>query len=104
MCEPLAARGAQVVDGDAAANSIAAARLHAAGGGLAVDYRVGEPHDTLHEGNAFDVVLLLELVEHVDDRQRSIQQATCKLKPGGLLVSTINRTARRWATAIVGAV
>lgn len=104
MCEPLAERGAQVVGVDAAANSIAAARLHAAAGGLAIDYRAGEPQDALRADDRFDVLLLLEVVEHVDHLQRFIQEASSKLKPGGLLlVSTINRTARSWVTAIVGA-
>ena len=104
MCEPLVARGAQVVGVDAATNSIAAARLHAAGEGLAIDYRVGEPQDSLHDSDAFDVLLLLEVVEHVDHLHRFMQVATSRLKPGGLLlVSTINRTARSWLTAIVGA-
>jgi len=104
MCEPLAARGAQVVGVDAATNSIAAARLHADKSGLTIDYRVGEPQAALHEGDAFDVLLLLEVVEHVDHLQNFIQEASSKLKPGGLLlVSTINRTARSWVTAIVGA-
>ena len=104
MCEPLATRGAQVVGVDAATNSIAAARLHAAEGGLAIDYRVGEPQAALQNGDAFDVLLLLEVVEHVDHLQNFIAEASSKLKPGGLLlVSTINRTPRSWVTAIVGA-
>ena len=104
MCEPMAVRGAKVVGVDAARNSIAAARLHAAAGGLVIDYRVGEPNVALHDGEAFDVLLLLEVVEHVDHLLSFMQEATRKLKPGGLLlVSTINRTARSWATAIVGA-
>ena len=104
MCEPLAARGAQVVGVDAATKSIAAARLHAAGSGLSIDYRMGEPQAALREGEAFDVLLLLEVVEHVDHLQAFVRDAARRLKPGGLLlVSTINRTARSWVTAIVGA-
>ena len=104
VCEPLAARGAQVVGVDAATRSIAAARLHAAESGLAIDYRVGEPEEALRDNDAFDVLLLLEVVEHVDQLQTFISAASSKLKPGGLLlVSTINRTARSWLTAIVGA-
>ena len=105
MCEPLAARGAQVVGVDAAAKSIAVARLHAADGGLVIDYRVGEPQAALPDGEAlFDVLMLLEVVEHVDHLQNFVHEASRKLKPGGLLlVSTINRTARSWLTAIVGA-
>lgn len=104
MCEPLAARGAQLVGVDAAAKNIAAARVHAMDGGLKIDYRVGEPDAALHEGDSFDVVLLLEVVEHVDNLQVFVQQAARHLKPGGLmLVSTINRTGRSFVTAIVGA-
>jgi 2-polyprenyl-6-hydroxyphenyl methylase/3-demethylubiquinone-9 3-methyltransferase len=104
MCEPLAVRGARVVGVDAAARNIAAARLHAAQGCLHIDYRVGEPDAALGEADAFDVLLLLEVVEHVDNLQAFVQQAARHLKPGGLLlVSTINRTARSFVTAIVGA-
>jgi 2-polyprenyl-6-hydroxyphenyl methylase / 3-demethylubiquinone-9 3-methyltransferase len=104
MCEPLAARGAQVVGVDAAANNIAAARLHANVSGLQIDYRVGEPDAALHDGESFDVVLLLEVVEHVDDVQAFVRDAVAHLAPGGLLlVSTINRTLRSYLAAIVGA-
>lgn len=104
MCEPLAACGAKVVGVDAAAKNIAAARLHAQGGRLDIDYRLGEPDVALRGGELFDVLLLLEVVEHVDDVQGFIRQAARHLKPGGLmLASTINRTARSFVTAIVGA-
>ena len=104
MCEPLAARGAQVVGVDAAAKNIAAARLHANDGRLNIDYRLGEPDVALRDGDAFDVLLLLEVVEHVDNLQTFVRQAARHLKPGGLLlVSTINRTPRSFVTAIVGA-
>ena len=104
MCEPLAARGAQVVGVDAAAKNIAAARLHASEGRLDIDYRVGAPDVALGKGAFFDVILLLEVVEHVDHLQAFVRGAARRLKPGGLLlISTINRTPRSFLTAIVGA-
>ena len=104
MCEPLAGRGAHVVGVDAAAKNVAAARLHAGVGRLDIDYRVGEPDAALRDGEAFDVLLLLEVVEHVDNVKAFVREAALHLKPGGLmLVSTINRTPRSFVTAIVGA-
>ena len=104
MCEPLASRGAQVVGVDAASKSIAAARLHANLSCLSIDYRLGEPDAVLGADETFDVLLLLEVVEHVDNLPAFIREAARHLKPGGLLlVSTINRTARSFAVAILGA-
>ncbi len=104
MCEPLAARGAHVVGVDAAAKNIAAAKLHANGGRLGIDYRIGEPKTALRSGESFDVLLLLEVVEHVDDVPGFVREVAHRLEPGGLLLaSTINRTARSFIAAIVGA-
>jgi 2-polyprenyl-6-hydroxyphenyl methylase/3-demethylubiquinone-9 3-methyltransferase len=104
MCEPLAQRGALVVGVDAAANNIAAARLHSKAAGLHIDYRVGEPDAALHDGEHFDVLLLLEVVEHVDDVPAFVGDAVAHLAPGGLLLaSTINRTLRSYLAAIVSA-
>jgi len=104
MCEPLALRGARVVGVDAAAKNIAAAQAHARSGRLNIDYRVGEPAVALRDGELFDVLLLLEVVEHVDNVQAFVREAANHLAPDGLLLaSTINRTPRSFLTAIVGA-
>jgi 2-polyprenyl-6-hydroxyphenyl methylase/3-demethylubiquinone-9 3-methyltransferase len=104
MCEPLAAAGAAVMGLDAAVNNIAAARLHASQTGLNIDYRAGEAQTLLGPEEQFDVVLLLEVVEHVDNVAAFVAQAAAHLAPGGLLLAaTINRTALSYAAAIVAA-
>lgn len=91
LCEPLARLGAEVTGVDAAAENIAAARAHAAGSGLDVDYRAGEIGAL---GLAdFDLVTSLEVIEHVADRGAFIAALARALAPGGLMVlSTPNRT------------
>jgi 2-polyprenyl-6-hydroxyphenyl methylase/3-demethylubiquinone-9 3-methyltransferase len=91
LCEPLARLGANVTGVDAAPENIAAARAHAAGSGLDVDYRAGELA-SLGLGK-FDLVTCLEVIEHVADKPAFVAQLASRLAPGGLMVlSTPNRT------------
>lgn len=104
LAEPLARRGAQVVGVDASPGNVAAARLHAASQGVAVDYRLGEPTDVLSVGECFDVVLALEVVEHVSDVPAFVDTVARSVAPGGLLfASTIDRTWKSFVFAILGA-
>lgn len=90
LAEPLARLGAQVAGVDAAPENIAAAREHALGQGLEIDYRVGSVEAL--EGT-FDLVASLEVVEHVADTRAFVQGLADSLAPGGLLIlSTPNRT------------
>lgn len=91
LCEPLARLGAGVTGVDAAAESIAVARDHAAAMGLAIDYRSGELA-SLDLGQ-FDLVTSMEVLEHVADKPAFVAQLARHLAPGGLMIiSTPNRT------------
>ncbi len=104
VSEPMARLGATVTGVDAAAGNIPVARLHAEQSGLAIDYRAGTAETLLAGGARFDVVLNLEVVEHVPDPAAYLGVCAGLLAPGGLIVtSTINRNARSFALAIVGA-
>lgn len=104
LAEPLAWQGAEVVGVDASPGNIAAARMHAESQNIKVDYRLGEMHQVLADDARFDVVLALEVVEHVADVQAFVREAAQRVVPGGLLfLSTIDRTLKSFVTAIVGA-
>ena len=83
---------------------IEAARLHAAEAGLTVDYRATTAEALAEAGERFDVVLAMEVVEHVADAGLFVDVAAEMVKPGGLMfVATLNRTVKSFALAIVGA-
>ncbi|HWW48354.1 MAG TPA: bifunctional 2-polyprenyl-6-hydroxyphenol methylase/3-demethylubiquinol 3-O-methyltransferase UbiG [Xanthobacteraceae bacterium] len=103
LCEPLARLGADVVGIDPSESNIAAARLHAEQGGVTVDYRCTTV-ELLDPAERFDIVLAMEVVEHVTDIGLFLHQATARMKPDGMMVaSTLNRTWKSFALAIVGA-
>jgi 2-polyprenyl-6-hydroxyphenyl methylase/3-demethylubiquinone-9 3-methyltransferase len=104
LSEPLARLGADMLGADPAAANIAAAKLHAAESGLAIDYRETTAEALADAGERFDVVLAMEVVEHVADVPLFVQSCATMTKPGGLMIAaTINRTLKSFALAIVGA-
>lgn len=105
LAEAMAAEGARVVGIDLAPQVLAVARLHALESGLAVDYRETAIEAMAAESpGTFDAVTCMEMLEHVPDPGSVIAAAARLLKPGGhLVVSTLNRTPKAFALAIVGA-
>jgi len=104
LAEPMARLGAAVTGIDAVERNIAVARLHAERGGLAIDYRIATPEELVESGGKFDVVLNMEVIEHVADRAAFLAACCDLLAADGLMIiATINRTAKAFALAIVGA-
>ena len=105
LAEPMSRLGFEVTGVDASAKNIAVASLHAAEAGVAVDYRNMTAEELLVEdAGGYDVVLNMEVVEHVNDPGRFLRDACRLVKPGGMMVvATLNRTLRALATAKVGA-
>jgi 2-polyprenyl-6-hydroxyphenyl methylase/3-demethylubiquinone-9 3-methyltransferase len=104
ICEPLARLGARVTGLDPSPETIEAARRHAAGQGLDIDYRAGRVEELQAEAEAFDAVVCMEVVEHVPDPATFIAACAALLRPGGLmLLSTLNRTLKAYLLAIIGA-
>ena len=104
VAEPLAALGADVVGIDASGRNIEIARGHARAGGVAVDYRHMLPEQLAESGERFDVVLSLEVVEHVGDVPLFLAACAELVRSDGVLViATLNRTAKSFLFGIVGA-
>ncbi len=104
LSEPLARMGAEVVGIDAAEEGVMAARAHANAMGLDIDYRAMTAEDIAASGERFDAVLALEIVEHVSDLPAFANALGLLVKPKGLVaLSTLNRTARSYSMAIIGA-
>lgn len=104
LAEPMTRLGARVTGIDAVERNIAIARLHAERSGLAIDYRTATPEELVADGVKFDVILNMEVVEHVADRAAFLG-ACCELlaEDGLMFIATLNRTAKAFALAVVGA-
>jgi 2-polyprenyl-6-hydroxyphenyl methylase/3-demethylubiquinone-9 3-methyltransferase len=104
VAEPLARLGAELTAIDPAPENIAAAKAHAAGARLDIAYRATTAEALAAEGSAFDAVLLLEVIEHVPDLPLFLKLVAPLVKPGGVMIlSTLNRTLKAYALAIIGA-
>lgn len=104
ISEPLARMGATVTGIDASEKNIGTARAHAARGDLEIDYRCTTAEDLLAAGETFDIVLSLEVVEHVADVDLFLDSCTALVRDGGAMVlATLNRTSKAFMFGIVGA-
>jgi len=103
LSEPMARLGASVVGVDPSEKNIKTASVHALEVGLDIDYRVGTAEDLERAGERFDVILNMEVIEHVAD-PRAYAATCCRmLNPGGLMfVATLNRTLKSFGLAIIG--
>lgn len=104
LTEPMSRMGAEVVAADASQTNIEVASLHAERTGLDIDYRHTTAEDLAASGEKFDIILNMEVVEHVADLEGFVAACSSMLKPNGLMfVATLNRTMKSYALAIVGA-
>ncbi len=104
LTEPMARLGAEIVGVDPSERNIKTASVHAGEVGLEIDYRVGTAEDLAAAGERFDVILNMEVIEHVADPKAFAATCASMLKPGGLMfVATLNRTLKSFGLAIIGA-
>jgi 2-polyprenyl-6-hydroxyphenyl methylase / 3-demethylubiquinone-9 3-methyltransferase len=104
LCEPMSRLGAKITGVDAARGNIEIARSHAKHMGLSIDYRHSTAEDLVANGEQFDVVLNMEVVEHVANVDDFVNATAQLVRPGGLMImATLNRTMKSYAMAIVGA-
>ncbi len=104
LSEPVARMGAQVVGADPSEKNIGIASTHAAQSGVEVDYRAMSAEQLVEAGESFDVVLNMEVVEHVADVDLFVAKCGQMVRPGGIMfVATINRTLKALGLAIIGA-
>ena len=104
LTEPMSRLGASITGVDPSDRNIKTASVHAQEMGLDIDYRAGTAEDLAAAGEQFDVILNMEVIEHVADPQAFTRTCAAMLKPGGLMfVATLNRTLKSFGLAIVGA-
>jgi 2-polyprenyl-6-hydroxyphenyl methylase/3-demethylubiquinone-9 3-methyltransferase len=104
LSEPMARMGFAVTGADASARNIGTARAHAAQGGLAIDYHAATAEALAAEGLSFDLVLNMEVIEHVADVGSYLDACAKLVKPGGItIVATLNKTLKSLALAKIGA-
>ncbi|ODR99327.1 bifunctional 3-demethylubiquinol 3-O-methyltransferase/2-polyprenyl-6-hydroxyphenol methylase [Methyloceanibacter methanicus] len=104
VAEPLTRLGATVTGIDPGPETIAAAKAHAAGAGLTIRYETATAEALVDQGRRYDAVLLLEVVEHVPDVPAFLKRLAPLVAEGGIMIlSTLNRTLKSYALAIVGA-
>ncbi len=104
VAEPIARMGAAVTGIDPGADNIAAARAHARQEGIDIDYRATMAEELVAQGEMFDAVVCLEVIEHVPDVPAFLKTCASLVRPGGVLIlSTINRNLKSYALAIIAA-